>query len=158
MTPTESEKPESEKTVASTSSHIANRCVQSMYEKDYLSKHMGMEILDVSAGFACVRMEIKQWMLNGFGSCHGGCIFSLADSAFAFACNSHNKANVAMDCRIDFLKPAFEGDVLVANANEVHCGKTSGLYQILIENQDKRTIAQFSGRSFYVNQPVFTED
>ena len=134
--------------------HVARRCVEAMYEKDYLSKAMGMEIIDIAPGTACVRMEVKQWMLNGFGTCHGGSIFSLADSAFAFACNSHNKANVAMDCRIDFLKPALEGDVLTAVAKEVQCGKTSGLYQISIENQNQRIVAQFSGRSFYVNQAV----
>ena len=133
---------------------LAIACADSMFAKDQLAQKMGIEIVSMSPGYAELRLTIKNWMLNGFASCHGGMIFSFADTAFAYACNSHNEANVAMDCRIDFLRPCFEGDQLVAIARELHRGKTSGLYDITIENQHQKPIARFSGRSFYVNQSV----
>nr|WP_285317033.1 hydroxyphenylacetyl-CoA thioesterase PaaI [Providencia rettgeri] len=92
-------------------------------------------------------MPITAQMLNGHKTCHGGQLFSLADTAFAYACNSQGHAAVASMCSIDFIRPGFEGDLLTATATMKHQGKRSGLYEVEITNQDGKTLALFHGRS-----------
>lgn len=133
---------------------IAHKCTESMHERDYMAQSSGMTPVSKAPGESVVTMKIDKNMLNGLASCHGGMIFALADTAFAHACNNRNEANVAMDCRIDFLAPGFEGDELTAMAKETHKGGKSSLYEVTVSNQDGKNIAFFTGRSYRVNRTV----
>ena len=135
---------------------LAKLCTENMHKKDYMALNAGMKPASTKAGSATVSMHIKKEMLNSHGSCHGGMIFTLADTAFAHACNNRNEANVAMDCNIDFLYPAFEGDELTAVAEEKHKGRNSSLYEVVVTNQEQRNIAFFRGRSYSIKKPVIT--
>ena len=136
---------------------LAQRCAEHMYENDAASQALGILITEVHCGRAVAVMAVKDFMLNGHKTCHGGQIFTLADSAFAFACNSQNKAAVALSCTIDFVSPAFEGDILTATAEELHQGGRSGVYQIKITNQNQQLIALFKGNSARIKQSVLPE-
>ena len=127
-------------TLAQQSAHI-------MYRDDGCTKAMGMSIEKVEEGFAQLKMPITAQMLNGHKTCHGGQLFSLADTAFAYACNSQGHAAVASMCSIDFIRPGFEGDLLTATATMKHQGKRNGLYEVEITNQDGKTLALFHGHS-----------
>ncbi|WP_374445474.1 hydroxyphenylacetyl-CoA thioesterase PaaI [Providencia sp.] len=127
-------------TTAQQSAHI-------MYRDDACAKAMGMSIEKVEDGFAQLKMPITAKMLNGHTTCHGGQLFSLADTAFAYACNSQGYAAVASMCSIDFVRPGFEGDLLTATATMKHQGKRNGLYEVEITNQDGKILALFQGRS-----------
>ena len=132
----------------------AKEVVDHMMENDSFSQWMGLEVLDVKDGYSKVRMTIRKEMVNGFGIVHGGVTFSLADSAFAFACNNRNNLSVALDTSINFMKPAHVGDVLTAEAKEIHNGKSTGLYQIFITNQNDHLIALFKGTCFRTNKKL----
>jgi len=136
---------------------LAQRCAEHMYENDAASQALGIRITEVHCGRAVAVMAVKDFMLNGHKTCHGGQIFTLADSAFAFACNSQNKAAVALSCTIDFVSPAFEDDILTATAEELHQGGRSGVYQIKITNQNQQLIALFKGNSARIKQSVLPE-
>lgn len=136
---------------------LAQKCAEHMYENDAASQALGIKLVNVSEGKAIVNMTIKDFMLNGHKTCHGGQIFSLADSAFAFACNSQNQAAVAAGCTIDFLLPAFEHDVLTAYANQYHQGNRTGIYHVTIKNQDEQVIAFFKGNSARIKRSVLPE-
>jgi acyl-CoA thioesterase len=127
---------------------FAQQVVNHLLEKDYFSKWLGIEILEIKEGCSKIKMTIRNEMVNGFGIVHGGVTFSLADSAFAFACNNRNNLSVALDTSINFMKPAHVGDVLTAEAKEIHNGKSTGLYQIFITNQNDHLIALFKGTCF----------
>ena len=133
---------------------LAARCADAMWAKDDASKAMGMQIVSVREGSAVLSMTVQENMVNGHGMCHGGMIFSLADSAFAFACNSQNFAAVAAGASIDFLAPASAGDVLTASASIVSQGKKTGLYDVAVRNQSNRLVAQFRGRSARIRGTV----
>ena len=122
--------------------------VAHMMEHDLFSKWLGITVLDVTAGYSKIKMTVRPEMINGFGIVHGGIAFSLADSAFAFACNNRNVLSVALDTSINFIKPVHVGDVLNAEANEVHNGKSTGLYQVTITNQNAHTVAVFKGTCY----------
>jgi acyl-CoA thioesterase len=119
--------------------------VNHMMQHDQFSNWLGIEVLEVKEGYSKIKMTIREEMVNGFGIIHGGVTFSLADSAFAFACNNRNQLSVALDTSINFLKPVHVGDVLTAEATELHNGKSTGLYHIEIFNQKKHKVAQFKG-------------
>ena len=125
-----------------------NEVVAHMMEHDFFSKWLGITVLDVTAGYSKITMTVRPEMINGFGIVHGGIAFSLADSAFAFACNNRNVLSVALDTSINFIKPVHVGDVLTADANEIHNGKSTGLYQVTITNQNAHTVAVFKGTCF----------
>jgi acyl-CoA thioesterase len=127
--------------------HLAERAVASLFLRDMASAMLGMRVLGVKPGYARVAMTVRPDMVNGHRICHGGLIFSLADSAFAASCNSHNENTVAAAASIDFLAPAFEGDELSAEANELWRSGRSGLYEITVTNQRGERIALFRGRS-----------
>ncbi len=126
---------------------MAEACAKTMWAGDHASQKLGMSLDRVAPGEATVTMTITQDMSNGQGNCHGGYIFSLADSAFAFACNTYNQLTVAQHCSISFLSPGRLGDRLTATAREVARRKRTGLYEIKITNQDGAHIAQFTGHS-----------
>lgn len=118
-----------------------------MWAHDRASKATGMQVVAVGPGSATLTMRVRADMLNGHRSCHGGYLFTLADSAFAFACNSHNQRAVAQHCSITYLKPAFEDDLLSAVATECAVAGRTGLYDVTIRNQREELIAQFRGHS-----------
>ena len=127
---------------------LANSVVSHMMENDYFSQWMNVEVLDVKQGYSKIRMTIRKEMVNGFGIVHGGIPFSLADSAFAFACNNRNNLSVALDVTITFTKAVNVGDILIAEAKEIHNGRSTGVYLIHVTNQKNEQVALFKGTCF----------
>jgi acyl-CoA thioesterase len=119
--------------------------VDHMMLHDRFSQWLGIEVLHVETGSSKIRMTIREEMLNGFGIIHGGIAFSLADSAFAFACNNRNTLSVALDTSINFLRQVQVGDVLTATATEIHNGRSTGLYHVAITDEKDQLVAQFKG-------------
>ena len=128
--------------------------VNHMMENDFFSQWLGIEVLEVKEGYSKIKMIIRKEMVNGFGIVHGGIPFSLADSAFAFACNNRNNLSVALDTSINFIKPVHVGDVLTAEAKELHNGRSTGLYHISITNQNDYEVAVFKGLCFRTNKSL----
>jgi acyl-CoA thioesterase len=133
---------------------LAERVAAAMYARDRASQAMGMRLAAVGPGHAELTMTVRADMLNGHAICHGGFIFSLADSAFAFACNSYNLTTVASGCAIDFVAPAREGDALTARAQERSLSGRTGVYDIEVRNQRGETIAYFRGKAYRVRGHV----
>ena len=125
---------------------LARACAEAMWKDDDASQNLGMEILDVKAGQATLAMTVKPHMVNGHGIAHGGFIFLLADSTFAFACNSRNERAVAAQCNISFIKPGKLGDRLVATAREISRTGRSGIYDVRV-TVDGVAIAELRGHS-----------
>jgi|SRR5579862_5088642 len=142
---------------ASRADSLAKRVANVMYARDRATQAMGMRIRTVSAGHAELTMTVRGDMLNGHATCHGGVIFMLADSAFAFACNSYNLTTVAAGCSIEFLAPAREGDTLIAVAQERSAIGRTGVYDIDVRNQEGALIAVFRGKSHRVKGSVIDE-
>lgn len=133
---------------------LAGEVVAYMMKHDLFSQWLGIEVLDVKEGYSRVKMTVRKEMINGFGIVHGGIAFSLADSAFAFACNNRNVLSVALDTSINFIKPVHVDDVLTAEAKEVHNGKSTGLYHIEIKNQQDHVVAQFKGLCYRTDKSL----
>ena len=128
------------------SDDLARACAEAMWKEDDASKGLGMEIVEIKAGQATLAMTVKPHMVNGHGIAHGGFIFTLADSAFAFACNSHNERAVAAQANISFIKPGKLGDRLIATAREISRSGRSGIYDVRVTAGDA-VIAEFRGHS-----------
>lgn len=126
---------------------LAEAVRDGMFADDAASHAMGMQIEAVAPGYARIAMTVRADMLNGFKICHGGLITTLADSAFAFACNSYNELTVASGIVVDFLAPAHDGDRLVAECHEVARTGRTGVYDIKVTNQHGRAIVVMRGRS-----------
>jgi acyl-CoA thioesterase len=122
--------------------------VTHMMQNDFFSQWLGVEVLDVKEGYSKIKMTIRKEMVNGFGIVHGGLPFSLADSAFAFACNNRNNLSVALDVTITFMKAVNVGDELTAEAKEIHNGRSTGVYLIQVTNQRNQQVALFKGTCF----------
>ena len=133
-----------------TPQQTADRVREGLFANDQASKAMGMQVLDVTPGQATVSMAVRPDMLNGHDTCHGGIIATLADSAFAFACNSHGEMTVASGFSIDLVAPALLGDVLTARCTEVAKAGRTGVYDTDVSNQRGERIAVFRGRSHTV--------
>lgn len=133
---------------------LAGKVVDKMMRDDLFSQWLGIEILEIREGYSKIKMTVRNEMVNGFGIVHGGIAFSMADSAFAFACNNRNILSVALDTSINFLKPVQVGDVLEAEATELHNGKSTGLYHIKIINQKDQVVAIFKGTCFRTNKSL----
>ena len=137
---------------------LARQVGESMFAVDTASKDtMGMELLSCEPGRAVIRMTVKELHLNGHKICHGGFIFTLADSTFAFACNSYNKAAVAAGCSIEFLKPGQLGDVLTCVGQEQTMSGRHGIYDMKVTNQKGEVIAMFRGKSAQIQGTVIPE-
>ncbi len=136
---------------------LAEAVVRKMFAADAASQKLGMRVAGVRPGYALVEMEVLPDMLNGHAICHGGFVFSLADSAFAFACNTHNFVTVAAGCSIDFLAPAHPGDHLRAEAQEQALLGRTGVYDVTVTNQRDERIALFRGRSHRTRTEIVTE-
>ncbi len=135
----------------------AKRVVDQMMNDDLFSQWLGIEVLEIKEGYSKIKMTVRKEMINGFGIVHGGIAFSLADSAFAFACNNRNNLSVALDTAINFTKPVHVGDELTAEAKEIHNGKSTGLYHITITNQRDHAVALFKGTCFRTGKPLISE-
>lgn len=125
-----------------------------MYARDAAVQGMGIRLGEIRPGYARMTMAVREDMLNGHASCHGGYIFALADSAFAYACNSHNYNTVGAGCSIDYLAPGRPGELLVAEAVEQALAGKTGVYDVTVSNGEGRTIALFRGKSHRVNGMV----
>lgn len=136
---------------------LASDVVNHMMENDLFSQWLGIEVLEIKEGYSKIKMTVRKEMLNGFGIVHGGIAFSLADSAFAFACNNRNVLSVALDTSINFLKPVHVDDVLIAEAEELHNGKSTGLYHITISNQKNHEVAVFKGLCYRTDKSLISQ-
>lgn len=127
---------------------LAKKSVEKMIELDRFSQWMGVEIIDVSYHYCKIKMLLRHEMMNAFGIAHGGVTFALADSAFAFACNSDGKITVALDVSISFPKAGKAGDILTAEAKEINSTNKTGLYLIEVKNQNGELVALFKGTCY----------
>ncbi|MBY0518115.1 MAG: hydroxyphenylacetyl-CoA thioesterase PaaI [Bacteriovoracaceae bacterium] len=119
-----------------------------MMKKDRFSDWLKLDVKSIEEGKSLVEMIVREDMLNGFDVLHGGVTFALADSAFAFACNSRNNLTLALDAQISFMKKVVTGDVLTASVEELHNGKSTGVYEVKITNQKNETVAAFRGTAY----------
>jgi acyl-CoA thioesterase len=152
MPPADNVSPDSAPSAADRIS-LAHSAVHSMYRTDRVSQNLGLEILEVTPGSVRLKMRVRPEMVNGHGLCHGGIIFSLADSAFAFACNSHGEPMVAAGATIEFLAPTPAGELLTAVATEVSRGTRHGIYDVRVTTGSGETVALFRGRSSRLRLP-----
>ena len=143
--------------MAMTPQQIADRCTEIMWPDDHAARGLGIVITSTTPGGATVSMKVRQDMVNGHGICHGGFIFALADTNFAYACNSFNHRAVAAGVDINFVAPAHLGDTLTAVGHARHQGGRSGIYDIEVTNQDGKTVAVFRGRSTRIKGHFFEE-
>jgi acyl-CoA thioesterase len=132
---------------------LATATAEAMWSRDRAAQALGIKIVRVQPGASLLTMAVRSDMVNGHHICHGGMIFSLADTAFAYACNSYNKNTVASACHIDFLAPAKEGEMLEAEAVERSASGRTGVYDITVR-VGNRTIALFRGKSYRINGEV----
>jgi len=133
---------------------MAVNVVAHVMQHDLFSQWLGIEVLEIREGYSKIKMTVRPEMINGLGIVHGGVPFSLADSCFAFACNNRNTLSVALDTAINFIKPVHVGDILIAEAKEIHNGKSTGLYHITITNQKDHVVAWFKGTCFRTNKTL----
>ena len=131
----------------------ARDAVQNLYAGDLAAQALGIEILEVHPGRVRLAMTVRQDMLNGHRSCHGGIIFALADTAFAFACNSHGQAMVAAGASIEFLAPAGGGERLIATASETSRSERHGIYDVAVTRVSGESLAYFRGRCARLRVP-----
>ena len=133
---------------------MARACADKMYSNDDASRGLGIEIEIPEPGAAIGTMTVRQDMLNGYDVCHGGFVFALADSVFAFACNTFNNVTLAAGADISFLRPVYIDDRLTATGRQVNVGKRSGIYDVDVTNQDGKLVAVFRGRSASMGQAM----
>lgn len=129
-----------------------------MYARDIAAQALGIRLDAIGTGTATMSMPVRPDMIQGHGTCHGGMIFALADTAFAYACNSENQATVAAGANIEFLKPAHAGDLLTAVAARVTQAGRTGIYDILVTNQHGAPVASFRGKSASIKGSVIATD
>lgn len=141
-----------------TPDELARATAQSMYDSDACSQALGLKLLEVRAGYARMHMKVRPDFLNGHQICHGGLIFTLADSTFAFACNSYNINTVASGCSIEFLRPVPADDELTAEATEQTLSGRNGIYDIRVTNRAGETVAMFRGKSAQIRGTVIPSD
>lgn len=126
---------------------LARACAEAMWAEDRASRGLGMRLDHVGPGEATLSMRVRDDMVNGHGSCHGGFLFALADSAFAFACNAYDQRAVAQACAVTFLRPGRRGEVLTARAMERVREGRSGIYDVTVSDAEGRVVAEFRGHS-----------
>ena len=137
---------------------LHNKVVAHMMEHDLFSQWLGISIIEIKAGYSKIKMTVRPEMINGFGIVHGGIAFSFADIAFAFACNNRNVLSVALDTSVNFVKPIHVGDMLIAEALEIHNGKSTGLYEVNIYNQHEHLVAKFKGLCYRTDKHLISPD
>ena len=137
-----------------TAQQLAEAAAAAMHTRDRASLALGMKLLQVGPGMASMQMAVREDMANVHNTCHGGLIFTLADSTFAYACNSHNKNAVAVTCMIEYMRPAYVGDLLTASGREQGLEGRNGVYDIRVENDKGELVALFRGKSTQVKGEV----
>ena len=135
---------------------LAAATARAMWERDRTAQALGMQIIAIRAGHATLDMPVREDMVNGHHICHGGMIFTLADTAFAYACNSYNQNTVASACQIDFIAPAHEGETLEAEATERSATGRTGVYDVTVKTGEGKIIALFRGKSHRIGGEVIT--
>jgi acyl-CoA thioesterase len=133
---------------------LAQEVFQKMWEQDYFSQWLSLKIMSVSEGYCKLTYQVREDMLNGFGSIHGGVLFSASDSAFAFSCNSRGIISVALDVSITFTRPAKVGDLLTVESKELHHGNKTGLYQITTYNANNELVCMFKGTAYRTGRSI----
>ena len=133
---------------------LAEATRDAMYARDRAAQALGIQIQSIGPGVAVLSMKIRSDMVNGHHICHGGMIFTLADTAFAYACNSYNQNTVASACNIDFLAPGREGAVLTAEAQEQSLSGRTGVYDVTVRDDSGKAIALFRGKSYRISGEV----
>jgi acyl-CoA thioesterase len=136
----------------------AEKSASAMWSTDVASQSLELVLVSIAPGQAMMTMSVRSDHLNGHGICHGGYIFTLADTAFAYACNSHNRLVVAQENTITYLSPGKKGEVLTALAQEVHLAGRSGVYDVTVTGEDGRKVALFRGLSRQISGEHFKED
>lgn len=136
---------------------LARACAAHMFADDLASQELGIEINISDAGSATATMTVTPAMINGHDVCHGGYVFTLADTAFAFACNAYNRVSVAAGASIEYLAPVRTGDRLTASAIERHRGRRSGTYDVEVHDQQQRLVAVFRGRAAVLDRPLLPD-
>ena len=136
--------------------HAARDTVRALHARDLAAQALGVEILEVAPGAVRLAMLVRTDMLNGHGTCHGGMLFSLADTAFAFACNSHGEAMVAAGASIEFIASAARGDRLIASASETSRSARHGIYDVAVTKASGELVAHFRGRCARLRVPSAT--
>jgi acyl-CoA thioesterase len=137
---------------------LAERVVTAMLARDAFSRLLGMEVVDVRPRGSTVRLTVREEMVNGFGVCHGGVAYALADSALACACNTHGQVTVAIENGISYPKRIVVGDVLTATAEQESAGKRLGFYRVRVQRADDEIVALFTGTVYDTGQPHFPDD
>lgn len=137
---------------------MARRCAARMWDRDRASQALGITIDIGAVGEASAKMQVRHDMVNGLDVCHGGVVFALADTAFAFACNAYNRVTVAASAHIDFLRPARLGDSLRASAREEYRGSRTAYYLVKVDNQDGEVVALFRGRAVSRDETLLGDD
>jgi acyl-CoA thioesterase len=140
-----------------TDQELAEACAKALWSTDNATQQLGMELASVGPGEAVIEMVVTERMTNGHGTAHGGYLFTLADSAFAFACNTYNQATVAQHCSVTYITPGAFGDRLTAHAHEISRKGRSGIYDVTITRQDGTVIAEFRGHSRSLGQPLLPD-
>ena len=138
-----------------TPKEIAERSAEAMWREDQASQWIGMELVEVDAGYAKMQLKVQRYHCNGHGICHGGISFALADSCFAFACNSYNNRCVGQHNMISYLRPIFQGETIIAEAVEINRSKNSGIYDITITNSKDQKFVEMRGFSRTVGDTLF---
>ncbi|MCZ6893321.1 MAG: hydroxyphenylacetyl-CoA thioesterase PaaI [Gammaproteobacteria bacterium] len=136
---------------------LAQAAGDSMYARDRASRELGITLDEIRPGYARMSMTVEAWMIQGHTMCHGGLLFALADTAMAFASNSHNQQHLALHANIDYLRPAKVGDTLTAEATEGNRTKRMGVYNVSIVNGDGKAVCHFRGRTYGVGGSVIRE-
>jgi acyl-CoA thioesterase len=137
---------------------LAERCVAAMLAEDRFSDWLGMQVVEISPQRSVVAMVVRPEMTNGFGVCHGGVTFSLADSALAFACNTQGRVTMAIENTIRYPRPARAGDRLTATAEAEHVGGRIGYYRVMVTNQDGEAVALFTGTVYATERRLVTRE
>ncbi|SCA55499.1 phenylacetate pathway hotdog-fold thioesterase [Candidatus Terasakiella magnetica] len=137
-----------------TPQELAQATFETMFANDHKAQEMGIKVTEIAPGYAKGEMTVTKSMLNGHGTTHGGSTFALADTIFAYACNTYNKVTVASGCDITYSGPSYEGDVLTAKARETILMGRSGIYDVTVTKQDGTVVALFRGRSRTISGEV----
>lgn len=136
---------------------LAEACARWMYERDHNARHTGIELVSVQPGRAVMRLQVLEHMANSHGICHGGVLFALCDTAFAYACNSYNCTTLAAACHITYLRPAHLGETLTATAEERSRSGRSGVYDVTLTGRDGAVLALFRGQSQQIRSHLLPE-
>jgi acyl-CoA thioesterase len=156
--PTQSAQPAPNRPAPTAADELARATAAAMLDADACSRALGIELVEVREGYARMQMRVREDFLNGHRICHGGLIFTLADSAFAFACNSRNLNTVASGCSIEFLRPVHACDTLTAEAIEQSLTGRTGIYDIRVTNRANEIVAMFRGKSAQIKGTVIPEN